>query len=229
MNSIVTSRGRKFRLIRNGLVILVIIAAGYVGISTWLANSRPKPQLGQQPQTNSKPMTNPDVEGSDKSALPPDTIKNYKVAADLPRVLYIDKLKITARILPMGVNTDGNIQAPVNTNDSGWYTGSVKPGEPGAMFIDGHASGASREGLFGSLDTLVIGDTLQVEKGDGSRLKYRVVHTETIDLANVDMRQALQVYGGAARGLNLMTCSGTWISGGKTLSKRVLVFTQQVS
>lgn len=229
MNSIVTSRGRKFRLIRNGLVILVIIAAGYVGISTWLANSRPKPQLGQQPQTNSKPMTNPDVEGSDKSALPPDTIKNYKVAADLPRVLYIDKLKITARILPMGVNTDGNIQAPVNTNDSGWYTGSVKPGELGAMFIDGHASGASREGLFGSLDTLVIGDTLQVEKGDGSRLKYRVVHTETIDLANVDMRQALQVYGGAARGLNLMTCSGTWISGGKTLSKRVLVFTQQVS
>lgn len=229
MNSIITSRGRKFRLIRNGLVILVIIAAGYVGISTWLANSRPKPQLGQQPQTNSKPMTNPDVEGSDKSALPPDTIKNYKVTANLPRVLYIDKLKITARILPMGVNTDGNIQAPVNTNDSGWYTGSVKPGELGAMFIDGHASGASREGLFGSLDTLVIGDTLQVEKGDGSRLKYRVVHTETIDLANVDMRQALQVYGGAARGLNLMTCSGTWISGGKTLSKRVLVFTQQVS
>lgn len=98
------------------------------------------------------------------------------------------------------------------------------------MFIDGHSSGSTREGLFGSLDKLVNGDTMQIEKGDGTKLTYRVVHTETVDLDKVDMKKALLPYGNATRGLNLMTCTGSWIDNGdgRTLDKRVLVYTEQI-
>jgi LPXTG-site transpeptidase (sortase) family protein len=128
----------------------------------------------------------------------------------------------------MNVNPNGSVQAPLGIYDAGWYTGSVKPGDIGAMFIGAHASGPTQVGLFGKLHTLVVGDTLQVEKGDGARLTYKVVHTEIVDKDDVDMRSMLLPYGNASRALNLMTCAGTWEESAKTLSQRVLVYTEQI-
>lgn len=216
---------------------IILLATGYVGIDTWTTNNKVKAEstLAIQTTAVSSGLSNgvddtSKVQGTDKKPLPANTLANYHVAPNLPRALYIDKMNVSARILPMGVNNDGNIQAPINVYDSGWYTGSVKPGEVGAMFIDGHSSGATRQGLFGSLDKLSKGDKLQVEKGDGTKLTYKVVHTETVDLDKVDMKKALLPYGNATRGLNLMTCTGSWIDSndGQTLDKRVIVYTEQV-
>ncbi len=87
------------------------------------------------------------------------------MAPDLPRVLSIPKLNTKARIMPMPVNGDGSMQAPINIYDAGWYTGGVRPGDKGAAVIDAHASGPTRQGLFAYLDTLKQGDNIIVEKG----------------------------------------------------------------
>jgi len=42
------------------------------------------------------------------------------------------------------------------------------------------------------------------------------------------MRAMLSPYGGASKGLNLITCEGDWINSERTLTKRVLVWTEQV-
>jgi len=167
-------------------------------------------------------------EGVETSKVTGDDLSNYHVAADAPRVLTIDSLGIAARIKPMGLNSDNSIQAPKNIYDAGWYRGSAKPGQTGALFIDGHASGATRQGLFGSLDTLKVGDTVGVEKGNGEKLTYRVVHVATIPLSEIDMSVILAPYQGVKNGLNLMTCTGHWVKESATLDHRVVVYTQQV-
>ena len=214
------------------LVVLTLAGTGYVGFDTWQTNNQAKAQLGQSANAaaaDANPQARQTAEGRDEAPLPSRSLKNYVVAASLPRALYIDKLHVAARILPMSVNTDGSVQSPLNIFDSGWYNGSVQPGQIGAMFIDGHASGPTHQGLFGNLSQLAVGDTLQVEKGDGTRLTYKVVHTDIVDKDAVDMKSMLLPYGHTSRGLNLMTCAGTWITKGNTLSRRVLVYTEQIS
>jgi len=222
---------RKTRdLKRFGLVFIAsvfVLVTGYVSIDTWMTNNRVKAEASSGATANSGTWS-PDDEGQDEAKPSTESFKKYVVSPELPRAIYINKINVTARILPMSVNNKGAIQAPVNIYDAGWYNGSVKPGDIGAMFIDGHASGPTREGLFAYLDKLVDGDEIQIEKGDGTMLTYKVVHTEVIALADVDMKKMLLPYGNALRGLNLMTCTGNWVESEKTYDQRVLVYAEQV-
>lgn len=209
--------------------VMVLALSGYVGIDTWVTNNRAKMVMAEdQVSLTGFSVNNLPGEGEDENEILIDTINSYAVAPELPRILSIDKLDLRARILPMSLNTDGAIQAPININDSGWYTGSSKPGEAGAMFIDAHASGATRMGLFAYLDTLVQGDIVTVEKGDGTSVSYRVVHVEEKPMDDIDMAEVLKPYGGSGEGLNLMTCTGAWLKDKQTYDKRVIVYTKRV-
>ena len=183
-----------------------------------------------QPAASGAGSDNPDVvkEASDETPVAANAVTTYRVAADEPRMLTIDSLNISALIKKMDINSIGAIAAPVNIYDSGWYAGSAKPGTAGAAFIDGHASGATRKGLFAYLDTLKNGNEVRVERGDGQVLKYKVVHVETVSNDSLDMNKVLRTYGDAREGLNLMTCTGTWIENKQTYDKRVIVYTERV-
>lgn len=214
-------------------IVLIVVAAAYFG-SIYAYNTffavKPKPVSVQQPVVAGAPtVSDASVEGTEETVVAPNTLDSYVVDASMPRFLTIDRLNMKARIQQMGINTDGAVQAPVNIHDSGWYKGSAKPGTPGAAFIDGHASGNTRKGLFAYIDTLKNGDSVKVEQGDGEVFTYRVVHSETVPKDSVDMGKALTVYGGAEEGLNLMTCTGRWIANQETYDERVVVYTQRVS
>jgi len=211
------------------LVVLILIATGYVGINTWLTHNRVKEASNKTPSAALGVSTNDyqSQEGKDRTPLPSNALATYTVAADEPRAIYINKINIAARVKPMALNPDNSVQAPINIFDSGWYTGSVKPGEAGAMLVDGHST-TDGQALFGKLNTLVKGDQIQIEKGDGTRLNYEVVSTETVDKDAVDMKKLLLPYGNALRALNLITCSGAWDDAENTLTQRTLVYTQQI-
>lgn len=216
---------KKYALIAIGIALLLV--AGYIAVNTLIINDNVQALISKNGGNPNKEHTK-DSEGQDEDIPPSNAFWDYKVAAEYPRALYIDKINVAARILPMAMNTDGSVQAPLNIFDSGWYTGSVKPGEAGAAFIDGHASGKTRAGLFAYLDTLAVGDMLRVEKGDGTMLNFKVVHTETVPLNEVDMKKALMPYDKATKGLNLMTCTGEWIEDKATYDHRVMVYTELV-
>ena len=214
------------RYVVTGVVAMIVLAlTGYVSIDTWITNSEVKQVVSERQATVSAVVLG---EGEDESEVTDTAIDRYTVAGDLPRVLTIDSLGVRARVLPMSVNADGAMQAPVNIFDSGWYGASAKPGTPGATVIDAHASGATREGLFAYLDTLTIGDELSLERGDGQTFTYRVTHTETIPLNEVDMTKLLTPYGTATEGVNLITCTGSWLPDQKTYDHRVMVYTERV-
>lgn len=205
----------------------VLALTGYVSIDTWVTNSEVKQVVAERQQEAASGVVL--GEGQDESDVHASTVDNYQVAADLPRILTIDKLDVRARILPMSVNADGAMQAPVNIFDSGWYGASAKPGQAGATVIDAHASGATREGLFAYLDTLTVGDRLSIERGDGQKFTYEVTYTEVVPLETIDMQKLLNTHDGVSEGLNLITCTGKWLPDQKTYDHRVTVYTKRVS
>lgn len=216
------------RSLITGLVIaLILLVTGYVSFDTWQTNNRAKQAFTKDVPTSEVSSTSADhksSEGKDESPLPKNALAGYKVAPNLPRALYINKLNIAARVLPMGVNTDGSMQAPLGIYDAGWYSGSARPGETGAMVLNGHSSGPTHQGLLGRLDTLKEGDEIVLEKGDATRLRYKVVHSETIPLQDVDMNKVALPYGTAKNGLNIYTCTGTWLPEKQTFDHRVIVY-----
>ncbi len=215
---------RAFRLVLGGLGVLLILgAAGYLAYDIWIANTvvRKTAQDAAQGTPSSK-------EGTDETEVSSDALDSYEVAANMPRLLHIEKLGIRARILPMGVTENNAIQAPINIFDSGWYTESARPGRSGVAFIDAHASGATREGLFAYIDTLRASDRITVERGDGTMLHYEVRELEVLNLDTIDMAKVLSPRGDIVEGLTLMTCTGKWMADASTYDQRVVVYAERV-
>lgn len=213
---------------------LILVSTGYVTIDTWLTNRQVAAQATNSSASKVVPaaMSKEEQqrsEGRDETPLPANALATYSVAPNKPRALYIDKLGLKARILPVGVNTDNSMQAPANVFDTGWYTGSSEPGELGAVAIDGHSSGATKLGAFGKLGDLEKGDTITIEKGDGTKIQYKVVAKETVDKDKVDMRKFLLPHGDALKGANFITCSGDWTDDNSTMKQRTVIYTEQVS
>ncbi len=207
--------------------LLIIGITGYVAFDTYITNNvvRKTTQTVAAVQGASTMA----AEGSDETEVSASSMKSYVVAADMPRLLTIESINVKARILPMGVTSKSAIQAPVNIFDAGWYTGSVKPGTPGVAFIDAHASGSTRAGLFAYLDTVKVGATIKIEKGDGTTLTYKVRETEVKPLADIDMTNVLSPRGAIKEGLTLMTCTGKWMADGETYDKRAIIYAERVS
>ena len=152
-----------------------------------------------------------------------EEVKEYVVAPDRPRYLTIEKLGVlNARILPVGVNSGGELATPSNIFDVGWYEASGKPGNGGTMIIDGHNGGPTMHGVVKKLPDLVNGDVIVVERGDGLKYKYKVVENETISLADSDayMSVAAKSPEAGKESITLITCTGEWSQQQRTYLSR---------
>lgn len=142
-----------------------------------------------------------------------DEVKEYTVAPDRPRYLTVEKLGVkNARILPMRVNTSGELDTPRNIFDVGWYEASGKPGQGGTLMIDGHNGGPHIHGVFKNLPDLVAGDIIKVERGDGAIFNYKVVENKTVPLEDSDayMSAAARSPEPGTESVTLITCTGEW-------------------
>lgn len=212
----------------SGLAAAMVVLTLYVSVDTWLTN-RSITGITTQAVAKEKDSgsTRTAVDGGsrpDETPLPKGALKNYQVAGPNPRAIYIHKIGLSARILPMSVGNDGALQAPGNIYDTGWYTGSVKPGETGAMLMDAHSSNGTVNAAFDKLNKLVAGDSITIETGDGIRYNYKVAATETVHKDTVDMQKALLPYNNAQQGLNLITCAGAFTDHYTTMSDRLVVY-----
>jgi LPXTG-site transpeptidase (sortase) family protein len=152
---------------------------------------------------------------------------SYKVAPNLPRYLIIPKLGVDARILSVGVTSTGAISTPNNVYDTAWYNESAKPGQPGAVLIDGHVSSMTAHGVFYELKMLVAGDIIKIERGDGEVFNYRVVKSRVYLSSDTNMAEAMAPVVSGKQGLNLITCTGDVIPGTNHFNERIVVFTEQ--
>lgn len=190
------------------IAVLILAITGVLGYQTWQTNSQAhaildKPissTVGAGSTSNSEPSQAPVSDAAKKA---------YAVAPDMPRMLSIPSIGVSARILRLSVTNDGAIQAPNSIWDTGWYDGSSKPGESGNAFIDGHISYPGTPAVFTKLHTLKNGASITIQRGNGSNLTYSVVSVTTQKLSDINMSTILVGPGGTDQTLTIMTCAGT--------------------
>lgn len=151
----------------------------------------------------------------------------YKVAPSLPRLLAIPSIGVRARVLQVGVDANNRLGTPKNIYDTAWYSASSKPGEMGAILIDGHYSGPNTRGVFSKLERLKPGDEITLERGDGTSFTYVVAKIETKPENEIDMAQLLVSVDTNVPGLNLITCGGDYDVHTATFNERTVVYATQ--
>lgn len=160
----------------------------------------------------------------DETAVTAEDIATHKMGQDEPRVLRIPALGIEARTQRVGVSLSGEPIATGNIYDVGWFEASGKPGSPGAVLLNGHVSGPSKDGIFSSLRSLKAGDKILLERGDGQELTYIVQKIQEYSANAVDMGAATESLDPNKQGLNLMTTANKFTGRTDEPDKRLIVF-----
>lgn len=214
-----------------GLALALFMIGLSVNINSFQVTKKIEAQTAQTEgavdgETSSRPGVNAGYSEKQPSA---STIKQYAVAADLPKYVSIDSLGVWSRVIRVGVDAKNQIGSPKNVFDTAWYEGSSKPGQPGAAFINGHVLGPTKGGVFAGLSKIKVGAKVTITMGNNTVYTYRVVATEKVDADKVDMNKVLLPYDPAKQGLNLMTCNGKYIKDKETFDKRFIVYTVRES
>lgn len=202
------------------MALLVFICGLYISIQGWRVNREAATQVEALSHVNADEGGGVPVEDD----ITPDVMAKHQVAADMPRLIRIPTLNISARIVRLGVKADGMLAAPKNIYDAGWYDGSSKPGENGAVLLDGHVHGPSKPGVFYKLTNIKKGDIVEIERGDGKVIEYEAVSTENVDQDKVDMAKALVSVSPGRPGLNIITCSGRYDIRTNKYEQRLIVY-----
>jgi LPXTG-site transpeptidase (sortase) family protein len=131
------------------------------------------------------------------------------------------------RVQKVGVTSNNQLDVPKNINDAAWYQKSATPGQGyGAVLIDGHNGGITRNGVFAKLNTLSQGDQITVERGDGKKYTYSVVENESMSLDEVNstgMKKMMKSADEDTEGLSLITCDGKWIPKIQQFDRRIML------
>lgn len=213
------------------LLVMAVIVFGmgvFASIKTLQDNHAAKKQLAE---LSNKVDNDNDNSGDVPSETKPGgKLTDYQVAPLLPKFIKIGKLGVNARIKPLGVTADNQLQAPTNIYDAGWYNASARPGDSdtnGAILIDGHVHGPTLPGVFSNLKQLQIGDSIEIARGDNQVFAYQVVKVQDYDAKTLNLGIALVSAQPGKPGLNLITCSGSYNRATNQYAQRTIVFAVQ--
>lgn len=109
-----------------------------------------------------------------------------------PTRLVIPAIGVDSGLVGLGIQPDGSLEVPSTGFPAGWFTGAPTPGELGPAVIAGHVHWQGRWGVFRRLGTLERGDTVTIDRADGSVAVFRVTRTEQV---SKDAFPTKQVYG----------------------------------
>lgn len=206
--------------------ILAIIIVVLIVVGAWFAyrwyTAGDKPPILPVPASA---LADPTI---DETPVTTEQIKGHVVPASQPRYISIPALSITnARVVSVGLTPNKTLDTPKNISDTAWYDKSALPGSgTGAVVIDGHNGGISRDGVFVNLDKLKAGESIIIERGDGKKFTYNVVENETVSLKEANetgMKKMLQPVEAGKESLSLITCAGNWVPRDKIFDKRIML------
>lgn len=202
-------------------IFILLFAAFVIKVATW-ENNYYKEKEGSE---RIAPGVVGDVEDKETSTeeITEQQKVEYKVAADKPRYLYIDKLGISkARIMEVGVNSKGQMQTPYSIYDAAWYNKSDKPGKGGTSVFNGHNGGPGVNGIFKNLKNLTAGDIITIEMGDGKTYDYRVYDNFEVKLSEANEKMSLLFTSpvDGTESISIISCVGDWSLKQKTYLSR---------
>jgi len=143
--------------------------------------------------------------------------------SELPDRLVIPALGIDTSVQHVGLGKSGNMAAPSNYTEVGWYRYGVVPGYRGSAVIDGHLdNGFGMDAVFKHIEELKNGDIITVVARDGTEQTFKVESVMTYPREAVPLERVFN-HEDRPR-LNLITCSGDWNNNVKSYDQRVVVY-----
>lgn len=226
----VTGSPRRSALSAAGLAVVG------VALMSWWGLSQPPPDAGAlAPAGPATVSTSADVPpGTTAPIVVPEPVITARSAAPeavvpasgpivAPAALRGDHLPGDVGLVPVGVSDGGAMEIPRSGEEVGWYRFGAAPGDPvGSAVLAGHVDTFGEgPGALASTTSLEVGDSLQVERADGSRVDYAVtarVITGKDELPTEDLFTRT----GAPR-LVLITCGGGWREDVRSYDSNVVV------
>lgn len=146
--------------------------------------------------------------------------------ADPVRV-RIPKIKVDARIVPVGVNHAGEMDTPKDAWTVAWYAPGYKPFEPGNAVLAGHVDYINvGPAVFYHLKTLTKGDRVVIVAADNQEYEFEVTE---IQQCRAEQCPVERIFGpNPNRGLNLVTCIGNFNRATLEYDQRIIVYTEAV-
>jgi hypothetical protein len=123
-----------------------------------------------------------------------------------PVRLLIPAVGVDTALQPLRLLSDGSLQAPTAWQVAGWYSGGIRPGQPGPAVIAGHVDSLYGPAVFFRLRQLHHGDRVIVRRQDRHTLVFLV---DAVDHFPKDSFPTELVYGPTPLAeLRLITCGG---------------------
>lgn len=125
--------------------------------------------------------------------------------ADPVRVA-IPKLHVSDEIVPVGLQSDGQLAIPKVT-EVGWYTGLPRPGDVGASLLAGHVNYDGTQGSFARIGELTVGDTITVT--DTASVVRTFAVDSVVEFPKTQYKaRAPALFTATGAELRIVTCSG---------------------
>ena len=146
----------------------------------------------------------------------------WQLPASDPVRVRIPALGVTSAIMHLGLERDGSMEVPPGAHPVGWYDRSPAPGRPGPAVLAGHVDWEGEPGAFYGLRELRSGDTVVVDRADGTVATFRV---DRVEEHPKDDFPSDEVYGDIDHaGLRLITCGGAFDEDTGNYEANVVVF-----
>lgn len=179
------------------------------------------------PSPDSNPQAEPETapESAVNTAAPPA----YSLSASDPVSVSIPSIDVTSDLHALGLADDGTLEVPSGDlyDQAAWYDGSPTPGEVGPSVIEGHVTSAgSTPSIFFELGAVEVGDTVDVDRADGTTASF-----EVYDIASFpkDEFPTRAVYGNTNKAeLRVITCGGTYSAEQRAHLDNIVVFAELV-
>jgi len=126
-----------------------------------------------------------------------------------PLRIVVERIRVDAPIVELGLDAGGVPQVPLNGKDVAWYNFSAKPGAGSNAVFAGHVNWAGAVGAFGKIDRLENGDTVRLIADDGREFTYEVFANYDVDPSDPESLKVMAPT--PTDTITLITCGGTWI------------------
>lgn len=202
---------------------LVLTALGFLNI---ISAEEVKRFIQDKRNSIKDPITSKE---SEKPEEEPPSVFGAKLDPiyEVPNSLYAtkkesDKKLIDVKVIKVGVETDGQLEAPEKWNEAGWYTGSAMVGEEGNTIINGHYdNNYGQPAAFYNLKSLEVNDKVYLVDSFGRTFAYQITENFYVGINDEDRIERLMESNGAT--LTLVTCGGVWDFSENTYNNRLVV------
>jgi sortase (surface protein transpeptidase) len=175
-------------------LVLAVILTGCV--SAPATTPSPEPTVAPAPPTAT-------AEAAPQTPAAPPVVRG-----EVPVSVRIPAIDIDVPLIDLGIAPSGQMEAPVDYDEVGWFTGGGRPGGFGPTVIAGHVDSTTGPAVFFRLAELEVGDEVVVDTDTGRSLTFTV--TALTQSAKATFPTA-DVYSTVPRPeLRLITCAGVF-------------------